>query len=314
MIITTCTGRKRIVPKNYLCARNLSSSSAKSLARNWLARIANAQPSGRASELYCGRNFTEARNSASHLSGELVFLSAGLGLVASTEKIPAYSLTLSRGSADYVGAKVNDASWRPSDWWSQISAGHYGPRSIGEIADQDPNAIILVTLSQSYAELMADELKNLSTGQLAQFRLFGASLLKTLPERIAANVMPFDARLDGPESCRLGTMSDFAVRALSVFADLIEKGQVTLQSCAADAAAVEKHISEWTFPLRIVRERQSDEEILCLINKHWDQVGGRSTKMLPFLRRQLGVACEQSRFAKLFRNVAENRNQKGVLL
>jgi hypothetical protein len=174
--------------------------------------------------------------------------------------------------------------------------------------------IILMALSKAYGELIADELKGLTLDQLAQFRLFGASLLKVLPERVAEAVMPFDGRLDGPESSKPGTMSDFASRALCVFAGLIKDGRATLQSAATDAAVVEGYLSGWSYPSRTERKRQSDEEILHLIDEHWDHVGGRATEMLPFIRRQLGVACEQSRFTRLFRRAAEIRRSKEVLV
>jgi hypothetical protein len=48
-------------------------------------------------------------------------------------------------------------------------------------------------------------------------------------------------------------------------------------------------------------------EIIDLVLRDWDVVGGRSSMMLRHLRDELRVACEQQRFAGLFKIAARER-------
>jgi hypothetical protein len=56
--------------------------------------------------------------------------------------------------------------------------------------------------------------------------------------------------------------------------------------------------------------RVTDEEIVVLIREHWSAAQAQSTRMLRLLRDDLGVACEQGRFSRLFRRV---RSQMGFV-
>ena len=48
------------------------------------------------------------------------------------------------------------------------------------------------------------------------------------------------------------------------------------------------------------RKRLSDDEILKVIDAHWDKAKGQSGLMLRVLRDDLNLACEQGRFKHLF--------------
>ena len=310
VVVTTCTGRKRADPEISLSAHNLPTGSLEFLGKEWRERISEAKPSGQAQDIYCGRSITEAITASSLLSCNLIIVSAGLGFVDSDSGIPAYSLTLSEGYADSLGPKISSATWRPSEWWSEVSKGHFGSRSLVDFMDANPNSIVLMALSTSYAKMISNEFEKLTLEQTSRIRIFGYSLLDILPNCVSGAVMPFDGRLDGPQSSKPGTMSDFSSRALSVFSEMVIEGVVSLKSADLDAATVSAHISEWAYPERLKRTKMSDIEILKVINEHWDDVDGLSSKMLTYLRRKLGIACEQSRFSKLFKEVKNTRDAK----
>jgi hypothetical protein len=114
--------------------------------------------------------------------------------------------------------------------------------------------------------------------------------------------MPYDDRLDGPASPIKGTRSDFAGRALRHFSDFILPGA---EGGAPDhhSRAVRKAMEEWPFPSMVERRRLTDEEILSLLNEHWEAARGSTSALLRLFRDQLNVACEQGRFAALARQV-----------
>ena len=125
--------------------------------------------------------------------------------------------------------------------------------------------------------------------------------------------MPYDDRLNGPDTDIPGTQADFSARALRHFVGLHGKSKI-ISSISEDAELVKKTINQWKFPAPIKRLIQSDAEIKSFINKNWDLVEGRSGKMLRFYRDS-GFACEQSRFAYLFRSALDAKGkQQGALL
>src|SRR5690606_1208638 len=101
-----------------------------------------------------------------------------------------------------------------------------------------------------------------------------------------------------------GTQGDFAQRAVRHFASAIGGGHIEDDRRAVSAALEGYKTREVP-----VRKRMSDHEIARIIEKDWDIVGGRSSAMLRRLRDDLVVACEQSRFQRLFSRVAGQRAQ-----
>jgi hypothetical protein len=96
-----------------------------------------------------------------------------------------------------------------------------------------------------------------------------------------------------------GTKSDFAQRALVHFANHIAGG---LADLAVDIAAVTRALAAAEPPPRIVRAPASDAELLKLIRTRLSPSASAS-RLLRLLRDEDQIACEQSRFAKLFRQV-----------
>jgi hypothetical protein len=53
-----------------------------------------------------------------------------------------------------------------------------------------------------------------------------------------------------------------------------------------------------------MRQKKTDEEIIVILQTEWNRFDGRSTRLLRFLRDEIMVACEQSRFRDLWRKIA----------
>lgn len=79
-------------------------------------------------------------------------------------------------------------------------------------------------------------------------------------------------------------------------------------SAKEHAEAVADALRDWMYPQSVERTRLQDDEILKLLQKHWDAADGNSSKLLRLFRDDLKVACEQSRFAKLARQVRAERS------
>jgi hypothetical protein len=224
-------------------------------------------------------------------------------LVASATPIPSYGATVSGGAVDNV-QRVKGRSGL-ADWWQAICA--ISPFSTAPAFG--PGDLILVALSRPYFEMLIPQLEGWACTAPGQLRLFLRLRAEETPPSLQQSVMPYDARLDDRRSPIPGTQGDFAQRALHHF---VRQVLPTAPSGSAQehAALVRRNLAQLRAPGRLDRDKRTDGEIRELIERHWCEVGGSSSRMLRKLRDELGVACEQGRFKGLFHQVAGARDAR----
>ncbi len=304
LVVTTCTNRKRAPPAADLRVSQLGCSSATEVAADWVARLHAAQDRTLATRLYAGRGFQEARAAAAAINADVAIISAGLGFIEASKAIPPYSLSVVPGSADNVLARTND---RPSaaDWWRLICQVSPFSRSVSDVLGSC-SGIIILAVSDAYLSMIADDLNALSADVSARLRIVTRAPEARIPRGLRACVMPYDDRLDGPNSTIRGTRGDFAARAARHFAqEVIARNPGG--TVDEHASAVLRLLSAWQYPPATGRTRHEDDAILDLLRAHWDRVGGQSGKLLRVLRDELQVACEQGRFVGLMNRVRNER-------
>lgn len=301
LVITTCTNRKRKPITERLHVGELASASMPALAVEWASRLTAAPKRFPATEIYGGRGFKEAMAAAEKLSAKLMVVSAGLGLIYASTEVPPYGCTILMNADDSISSRVEGA-FSASAWWTALSrVSPFGVAMQDATLEQD--GLILGALSDAYMELVAEDFLGLSSEVLSRVRLFTRTPLKRIPAELRPYVMPYDDRLDGPDSPIPGTVSDFAGRALRHFTDRIFGGGN--RSAAKHASAVTSAIAAWRYPIKVSRVRSNDEALLALMREHWDSERGCS---LQRLRHELNVACEQGRYATLARIIRSERH------
>jgi hypothetical protein len=150
-IVTICANQKRFKPAPENTPAGLTPAPQSELAAQWLQMIGEASPAAPPTGLYGGRAFGLARDLASDAGAKLFVISAGLGLVADTRALPAYSITVARGAADSVQSKVL-GSFSPSAWFDDLSDGPYSLKW-PEIFSGEFGRV-LVALTKPYAEMV----------------------------------------------------------------------------------------------------------------------------------------------------------------
>ena len=285
-------------------ARAMTPGGLAAVAECWLDRVRTASCEVQAGRLYAGRGFAEARTVAA--SGSLYIVSAGLGVVSASLEVPAYDLTIAPGAADNVLARVTDKA-SPPDWWEVGPARSPFATRLQDLAALHPGELILAALPGTYLLMVADDLSRLADRAEGRLRLFCAAPPTGLPGQLSAALMPYDSRLDGPDSPLPGTLGDFAQRAMRHFVEIVLPGTPAGSDIASHKAAVEQSLTDLRSPASIRRARATDAEIVELIARHWSQTDGRSTRMLRLIRDELGRACEQGRFVRLFQQAAAHR-------
>src|SRR3546814_17412501 len=100
----------------------------------------------------------------------------------------------------------------------------------------DQSGPLLVALSEAYIEMLAPELIALPSDDLARVRIFTASPAARMPDALRPLRMPYDNRLDGPDSPCPGNSNDFASLSLAHFVGFC-RGTVPHASLDADVEA-----------------------------------------------------------------------------
>jgi hypothetical protein len=298
-VIVTCANRKSQPIPPGLQLGEISGRSPSDRANRWIERLAKANVASKfaAVSLYAGEHWSVARGFPElHRPHELVHLwacSAGYGLIPADAPIMPYHATLTPGQADSV----------PGDsaaWWSELGNWE-GPspnyaRSIETLVTQDTTAAFVLVLSKNYLHACRTDIAAAISciGDLNRLLIVSAG---ARPQGVLAPFMvPADARLQA----RFGGTR----RALNarIGAYLLSTG---IRRTDEAITHMERLLAEQPAITRYERKRQSDQEILERIAKCVACEPGISADRLLRKFRDAGLACEQHRFARLFREMAE---------
>jgi hypothetical protein len=305
IVITACTGRKRLPPAQGLRARDLAVGALEHVAQDWLGRLGAADAVAPASELYSGRGFGESVSAAQAIRAPLFVVSAGIGLISAEIAIPSYGLTVTSESPDNILRTIQPGS-SASAWWSQIASRSTRSERFAAVAKSYAGGLILLALPSLYLSMVEEGVLELPRDVQVRLRFFGLGIRDRIDPRLKPFVMPYDERLQDSASRFRGTRSDFAPRALRHFAEVV-LAEDPHGSADRHRAAVMKALAAWSEPSAPKRPRVGDEQVKALIRKHWADVSGQSSRMLRVLRDDLSVACEQGRFRALFQAVRQER-------
>lgn len=301
IIVTACTKRKAGDPQVLIS--DIPADGMAMVGGQWVAALRSADTLTPAVKLYQGASHAEGRRAALG-SGYCHFIvSAGLGLISAEASVPNYAASVLSG-ADDILSRFSDGK-KADAWWCWLQNHSPFARSLRDVM-AETDGPCLIALPQAYLAMIQQDLLALPSGALERVRLFSGTQAHPV---LAHLQMPYDDRLDGPDSPHKGTRSNFAPRAMRHFALNILPGRET-ESAWHQAAAVHAALADWHRPSRTFGQRKTDAELRKILKAHWDAVGGRSTRLLRVLRDDLGIACEQGRFAGLVRDLrAEQRTE-----
>jgi hypothetical protein len=290
-LVTICAQQKRHKPDPGVTPAALNIAPLADLAAQWRRIVADEPTAATAADLYGGRAFGLARDAAAVAPCRLYVISAGLGLIDAETPSPAYGLTISPNATESLQGKV-EGRFAADDWFEQMLSGPYST-DWDTVFERGPGEV-LVALTRPYAEMVGPSLARLPQHHLDRLRVFGAGLKPVLPKRLHDTVAPYDDRLD---TIFPGTRSDFAQRAMVHYVEHIARS-------GADRKALNTLVLAALAPVetrvRVIRQGASDIALLALIKARLGPKASAS-RLLRQLRDDDGIACEQGRFARLFR-------------
>jgi len=289
LFIVPCSARKT-VPVNVRI-QDIPLGNQDSVGAAWLAAIERASPVGCVTSLYMGRGFRIAAREAVRLKADLAVLSAGLGFLQADTQVPAYDLTVAAGNGAYVGNRVMGL-FDPHRWWQVVSKSSYAAQ-ITEVSRGYGR--VLLCLSAAYARMIGPELIALAAAG-CDMRLFGPSLASKVPAPVRRFVMPYDTRLT--KIGANGTQSDAAHRALLDYTNHVAHTHSTLPE---DIKVIQSRLGAvGAVPLASDKGiRLDDDGLRKVIRELIPRFGWSCSQLLSHLRQHRGIACEQSRLAKL---------------
>jgi hypothetical protein len=299
-ILVPCSSRKSALPGRDAQAISLLRDSQKRVETAWLRTLTDLRPTHRASDLYQGRGFRVALKLAAECDADLYIVSAGLGLVRAGLSIPAYGLTLSGTGPENIATRI-EGRFDPSAWWRAIGRGPFST-PLDAIFKPRCKGVIIASLSHTYASLVGSALAQIPQNHLARLRIVGSGLRTVLPEALQPYFMPYDDRL---AEYAPGARVDLAQRALVHFVRECLP-ELPDGDAAAHAKWVATALGQMTAPATLVRRRSTDAAVLEVIRQHLDSRIGVA-RLLRLLRDQEGMACEQARFARLYRLATSRR-------
>lgn len=301
-IVVTCANRKRVPVPMALHLRRTRGARPTQRAARWIERIAATRTEAiSAGDLYAGEHWDVARSlpAAAHgfVSPKLWVASAGWGLIVADARIYPYSATFSPHHPDSVAttAAGNEAWWDALATWEGPTSGV--ARSLTALVASHPRDRVLLVLSQAYlAACHADLRGALERAYDGQVSVIAAGATAT-PDLVDV-MMPADARLQHHVG---GTRGGLNVRI----------ARSVLTAGLSDHRAMSEHLRDQlaVSPTLIAYDRQrlNDAEVLAFIRSHLAVDRDASHSRLLRALRDEGKACEQSRFAELFKSAQGSR-------
>jgi hypothetical protein len=306
VLITNCSATKKLGTSQVLRASALRSGSMGNVVREWNSLVRKGRNWSRARDLYRGSGASAARKAAEESGASWYVVSAGIGLVHSSRRVPVYDLSISPGDGrSYVLDKVNNGAVpAPEEWWQALSGVAGGvPHPIRRLVKRRKDALIVVALSHPYLQMVAPDLTGLSEKDINRVRIITLHR-NAVPEELRHAVMPYDSRLNGKKSPFRGPMSSFVQRAARHFLKIASRDACEVPA-RVHAGRVRKALSHLSKPRQIHRRQVSDATLSRMVRRIQSEGANSSHAGLRRLRDEFHVACGQSRFSSAWKRMSQ---------
>ena len=273
--------------------------------RAWAGAIKSQPRLIEARNLYIGpywatiRDVEQEATKVGFESVHLWVLSAGYGLIEANRALAGYSSTFSSGLPDSVARpRDGDRSLALAEWWRLLSTVRRrddSPRTIAALAQNNPNASFVLIASPPYVAAISDDVRRAIAAVDDPDRFVVITSVVPEDESIRANfVRSSEMLLERVGGARTTLHARVAL-------DLITSTRNAVLSATSARARFERYCRLATPPLRPKRRECSDSEVVDFIAREVrENKAATHTQLLREFRGR-GMACEQGRFRKLFK-------------
>ena len=302
-LLLGCSSRKRERPATALQLRNMREAFHERIS-GWIEQL-DATPRKIPANLlyksdawYIGRKF---KQSLSNRKAKLWALSAGYGVVSGDAHLASYSATFSEGHADSIhrlGDPLSPIEARRK-WWHKLSQwsgpdGEQWLRSISSIAADNPSATLVVCVGSKYLEAIDCDLRD------TQRKLVRPDQLIVVTSKPCSTIELEESWVQVPSNFRLlvgGTLGSLSVR--TAIRIIREPSLTEVTAVKAKELLEELSVSVSRLP-NYKRKKVDDDAVVEWIRIRLieDPMLSKTSALRNF--RDMGLACEQSRFGRLF--------------
>jgi len=287
---------------------------------DWVDRLESLPAKRTAVEsLYAGDHWKVVRTlqrsaTASGLRATIWVCSAGYGLLPLDVEIKPYSATFSNRDSDSVcrwsDQEDESLARRTQSWWLRMTNWR-GPtgakaRSIAAIAERQPTVPLIVVVSATYlSAITADLLKArelLADPDLLTIVSAGTHSLPTLEPHLLPITADWQRTLGGNLTSLNARIAKSILAQCGPYG--LRTSTIRARLTAPESLPPRKR--------RVARSRITDEQILEFIRMGIRQQPGSSQSLLLRRLRDGGKACEQGRFAALFRSISDSHAYSGA--
>lgn len=322
-IIANCANRKRVPPTKELGLISSQADLKKRAAIWWenlnISSVENENQSKiKANELYIGSYWSNIRQlpdkaDQSGFVSDLWIISAGYGLISSSDDIYSYSATFTPGDKNSVINGEHDVKRRDEKlrkWWELISnyqlSQSSNPRKLSQLFRKNSDNYFLIVASGSYLSAVENDLlegiKSLSSPE----NLIIVTSKSFANENLQMNVVPADARLQCSGDC-----AEFCEKHLvppgirgtisaSLACKIIERSKEDGFNAPSIKQYVQAIIEKSPSLVNFNRTRLEDTGVFEFINKELAKLPSASCTFLLRKLRESGSACEQKRFREIY--------------
>lgn len=330
-IIANCANRKRVPPAVEL--NSISQTDIKQRVAEWWERLNDApvkdsnsknfyeenKSKVKAEHLYIGSYWSTIRrlsDRAQHsgFDANLWIISAGYGLISSSDEVLSYSATFTRGDKNSVtsgGTGSISSNKILSQWWELISnyslPQNSNPRKISQLFQENPSDCFLVIASEDYlCAIGEDLLKGIDSLSSTENIIIITSKSFT-DEKLENYIISTDARLQCNRDCSDGCEKHLIPRGVrgtisaSLADKIIEKIKVVGFNAQKLKQFVEERIEKSPALITFNRTRLNDIEVRNFIDEQLERFPSASCSYLLRKLRDNNLACEQKRFRELYK-------------
>lgn len=309
-VVVTCTKDKRQPVTEDCQLRNVPGSSIRERMQEWQSRTSrNWKKSVRVADLYAGDHWANVRAfESSYFAIDVWVCSAGYGLIHFDDRVAPYAATFSRSHPDSVAANLpeSDRLSAAQQWWKATYSrwrSHFGgrPRSLTDLIAAYPKRSLLVVASDNYMRAITEDLRQGVSGlaDADQLAIVCAGVQNL--DGLDRNLVPCDARM---QSAMGGARRSLNTR---LAAKILRESRQPPRAASLQKR-YQKLLNEQPPLEKFNRQQLSDDEVKAFIRKQLRT--SPKSQHSPLLRvlRDSNMACEQKRFANLYRQVVEANN------
>lgn len=301
VLITHCSSRKTEAPRKSLRAAALVAGPVSRVAATWLQRVERIKRRFPARELYVGAGAGLIKRAAQETGVPWYVISAGHGLVYAHARIPSYDLSVGSDRSSVVRKLRPRGKVTASNWWMELTA-RKKPEPLRHLIQRRKDALFIIALSARYLKMITPELERLEASAFARVRIVGARS-STASKKMDPVVMPYNARLNSKSSNSRGGHVTFAQRAALHFLGLLAKNK-RCRTVESHTRLVRQALGNLRAPRRKQRKQVSDRAIQALIKRLQRDSIDSPGVALQVVRQKHLIACEQSRFRRIWGAVA----------